>query len=134
MRLSKSDTPSMRIPLCFLNSKDFNKEQDAYLRLAYWSISTANLEKDFGFDDGEAEIFMKRFVYFFVLDLGVSPFVKSYRKRSLMHACVESGRLDFMRELLSHRYECWTEDEALRLIKTTACKDEMGDNIYHSIF
>jgi hypothetical protein len=42
----------MRIPLIFLNSKEFNKEQQAYMRLAYWSISTANLERDFGFDDG----------------------------------------------------------------------------------
>jgi hypothetical protein len=134
MKMSKEDTPPMKIPMCFLNSKEFNKEQDAYLRLCYWSISTANLEADFGFDDGEAEVFMKRFVYFFVLDLGISPFVKSYRGRSLMHACVESGRVDFMRELLSHKYECQTEKEAIRLVKTTASKDDDGDNVFHSIF
>ena len=105
------------------------------MRLCYWSISTANLEADFGFDDdGLAEEFMKRFVYFFVLDLGISPFIKCYKKRSLIHACIESGRLDFMRELLNHKYECWDVDAAERFIKTLACKDAAGDNIYHEIF
>ena len=105
------------------------------MRLAYWSISTANLEAEFGRDDdGQAEEFMKRFVYFFVLDLGISPFVKCYKSRSLIHACVESGRLDFMRELLKHRYECWTEGDANRFLKTLACKDLDGDNVFHEIF
>jgi hypothetical protein len=77
---------------------------------------------------------MKKFVYFFVLDLGISPFVKCYKSKSLIHACVESGRLDFMRELLKHKYECWTEDAANRFVKTLACKDIGGDNIFHEIF
>ena len=56
-------------------------------------------------DDANIEIFMKKFLYFFILDLGISPFVKCYEKKSIIQACIKSGRLDFLRELLSHDYE-----------------------------
>jgi hypothetical protein len=56
-------------------------------------------------DDQNIEIFMKKFLYYFIIDLGISPFVKCYEKKSIVQACVRSGRLDFLRELLSHEYE-----------------------------
>jgi len=56
-------------------------------------------------DDQNIEIFMKKFLYYFIIDLGISPFVKCYEKKSIIQACVRSGRLDFLRELLSHKYE-----------------------------
>jgi hypothetical protein len=56
-------------------------------------------------DDQNIEIFMKKFLYYFIIDLGISPFVKCYEKKSIIQACVRSGRLDFLRELLSHEYE-----------------------------
>lgn len=34
----------------------------------------ANMDED----DPEIEIFMKEFVYVFIIDLGISPFVKCY--------------------------------------------------------
>jgi len=33
--------------------------------------------------DPNIEIFMKRFVYIFIMDLGISPFVKCYGSKSL---------------------------------------------------
>jgi hypothetical protein len=56
-------------------------------------------------EDQNIEIFMKKFLYYFIIDLGISPFVKCYEKKSIIQACVRSGRLDFLRELLSHEYE-----------------------------
>jgi hypothetical protein len=56
-------------------------------------------------EDQNIEIFMKKFLYYFIIDLGISPFVKCYEKKSIIQACVRSGRLDFLRELLSHKYE-----------------------------
>jgi hypothetical protein len=35
-------------------------------------------------EDPEIEIFMKKFLYFFIMDLGISPFVKCYEKKSIV--------------------------------------------------
>lgn len=34
--------------------------------------------------DGVFEIYMKQFVYIFILDLGISPFIKCYQDKSLI--------------------------------------------------
>ena len=54
--------------------------------------------------DPEIEIFMKEFVYLFIAELGISPFVKCYQNKSIVQACIYSRRLDFLRELLQHEY------------------------------
>ena len=70
----------------------------SYCRIAYWAIFIAN-DID---EDKDIEIFIKQFLYFFILDLGISPFIKCYEKKSIIQACIVSKRLDFLRELLSH--------------------------------
>jgi hypothetical protein len=40
----------------------------------------ANMDED----DPEIEIFMKKFVYMFIIDLGISPFVKCYQNKSIV--------------------------------------------------
>lgn len=40
----------------------------------------ANMDED----DPEIEIFMKEFVYVFIIDLGISPFVKCYQNKSIV--------------------------------------------------
>ena len=102
----------------------------SYCRIAYWSIFMAN-DND---DDPNIEIFMKKFLYYFIMDLGISPFVKCYEKKSIIQACIKSGRLDFLRELLSHEYELLSKED-VEIFKTSAQgKDKNGDNIYHEIF
>jgi hypothetical protein len=72
----------------------------SYCRIVYWAIFLANDN-----DDPDMEIFVKKFLYYFIIDLGLSPFIKCYEKKSIIQACIVSGRLDFLRELLSHEYE-----------------------------
>jgi hypothetical protein len=72
----------------------------SYSRIAYWAIFLANDN-----NNPDMEIFVKKFLYFFILDLGLSPFIKCYEKKSIIQACIVSGRFDFLRELLSHEYE-----------------------------
>jgi len=52
----------------------------SYLRVAYWAIKIANLDNE----SVESEIFMKKFLYFFIIDLGISPFVKCYKNKSIL--------------------------------------------------
>jgi hypothetical protein len=78
------------------------------MHLAYWAIYISNMDNDSTVDeDGAFEIYMKKFVYIFLFDLGISPFIKCYQEKSLVQACVTSRRFDFLREILSHKYECF---------------------------
>ena len=49
---------------------------------------------------------VRNFIYIFIMDIGISPFVKCYDGKSMISATVPSGRLEFLKELLSHKYEC----------------------------
>jgi hypothetical protein len=102
----------------------------SYCKIAYWAVFLAN-DID---SDPNIEIFMKKFLYFFIIDLGVSPFIKCYEKKSIIQACIVSNRLDFLRELLTHEYEVLTEKDAEILKISAKGKDINGDNIYHEIF
>ena len=102
----------------------------SYIRIAYWAIFMAN-DSD---EDPEIEIFMKKFLYFFIMDLGISPFVKCYEKKSIVQACIKAERLDFLRELLCHEYELLNKKDAEIFKKSARGKDINGDNIYHEIF
>ena len=84
--------------------------------------------------DGMFEIYMKQFVYIFILDLGISPFIKCYQEKSLIQACITSRRYDFLRELLSHRYECATPKDYKDFINSCKAKDWKGNNVFHEIF
>lgn len=129
-KFTKDDTPPQRVQLAFLKSKEFTKQQQSYIRLAYWAITMANMDED----DPEIEIFMKEFVYVFIIDLGISPFVKCYQNKSIVQACVLSRRLDFLRELLSHEYEVLNPKEVKIFAHTAQGKDIFGNNIFHEVF
>ena len=77
---------------------------------------------------------MKKFIYFFIIDLGISPFVKCYNKKNLLEACIKSRRFDTLKELLSHTYICLTPEECLKFDKSTKAKDVEGNNLLHSIY
>ena len=85
-------------------------------------------------EDGFFEVFMKQFVYIFILDLGISPFIKCYQEKSLIQACIVSRRYDFLRELLSHQYELITPKAFEEFEKSCKGKDYKGNNIFHDIF
>ena len=120
----------MRIKIIYASSNKFNAVQQAYIRLAYWAISTVNMEEV----DHDAEKRMKRFVYFFLLDLGISPFIKCYQKKTLIHACVRAERVDFLRELLRHDYEMADPQTFEVFEKSCKNKDHKGDNVFHEVF
>lgn len=102
----------------------------SYSKIVYWSIFLANYTEK----DPNIEIFVKKFLYYFIIDLGVSPFIKCYKKKSIIQACIASDRLDFMRELLTHEYEVLTEKDAEIFKRSAKGKDIDGNNIYHEIF
>jgi hypothetical protein len=129
-KFTKDDTPPQRVQVAFLKSKNFTKQQQSYIRLAYWAISMANMDEV----DPAIEIFMKEFVYVFIIDLGISPFVKCYQNKSIVQACVLSRRLDFLRELLSHQYEVMNPKQVDIMAKTCQGKDIFGNNVFHEIF
>ena len=87
----------MEIDLCFLGS-NYTMQQRSFLHMAYWSIALSEGKQS------QAEIYMKKFIYFFIIDLGISPFVKCYQGKTLIEACIDSRRLDTLKELLSHTY------------------------------
>ena len=107
------------IKLAYLQSRNFTKQMHSYLRVAYWAIKVASLDND----SIESEIFMKKFLYFFIIDLGISPFVKCYKSKSILQACISSNRLDFLRELLSHTYEVLAPDDIEIFKKSCKGKD-----------
>jgi hypothetical protein len=52
----------------------------SYSKIVYWSIFLANYTEK----DPNIEIFVKKFLYYFIIDLGVSPFIKCYKKKSII--------------------------------------------------
>jgi hypothetical protein len=54
---------------------------------------------------------MKKFLYIFIMDLGISPFIQCYNDANFLSACVLSDRDDFLKELLSHTYVLYNEDD-----------------------
>jgi len=78
---------------------------------------------------------MKQFVYLFILDIGVSPFVRCYEGKTLIQGCIAAYRDDFLKELLLHKYEFITHKE-FEIFKYSAVhnKDNTGNNLMHSIF
>ena len=136
IEISRHDTPPEYVKLAFIKSNEFTPQQRSYLHLAYWAISLANLDERVPEDQdyGKYEIYMKKFVYIFVLDLGISPFIKCYQEKSLVQACVLARRNDFLRELLSHKYEMLTKNDFEDFVKSCKSKDRKGNNIFHEIF
>lgn len=136
IEISKHDTAPEYVKLAFIKSNEFTPQQRSYLHLAYWAISLANLDERVPEDQdyGKYEIYMKKFVYIFVLDLGISPFIKCYQEKSLVQACVIARRNDFLRELLSHKYEMLTKSDFKDFVKSCKSKDRKGNNIFHEIF
>ena len=72
--ITKDPLKSQTIKLAYLNSKNFTKPMLSYIKLAYWSIFLPNYYDD----TDEIYTFMKRFVYYFVIDMGISPFIKCF--------------------------------------------------------
>jgi len=73
-------------------------------------------------------------IYYFMLELGISPFIKSYRGKNLVSSCVTEGFKDFLLELLSHKYVVQSNFEAKLLKKSAQSKDETGNNIMHQLY
>jgi len=58
------------IELVYFTNAGFTPEQHAFLRCMYWSVLLQWVPSHVEFS--------KRVIYYFILDLGVSPFIKSY--------------------------------------------------------
>jgi len=83
------------------------------------------------FDKDQPEV--KNFVYLFIMDCGVSPFVKAYEGRTLISATVPSCSVQFLTELLSHKYLVRFEEDFEQLIKRCKSKDVRGNNLLHEV-
>jgi len=96
--------------------------------MAYWSVALSEGNQ------GRAEIYMKKFIYFFIIDLGISPFVKCYQGKTLIEACIDARRIDTLKELLSHTYIVHNTEDKNLLRKSGKNKDINGNNALHRIF
>lgn len=91
------------------------------MHLAYWAISLANKDsigkpksltqqknkkerKEDHQHRNSLQKLIKQFIYMFIIDCRISPFVKIYKERDLTQACVEQGRFEILKELLQHTY------------------------------
>jgi len=83
------------------------------------------------FNQDQAEV--KNFVYLFIMDCGVSPFVKAYEGRTLISATVPSESIEFLTELLSHTYMVRFEEDFEELKKRCKSKDAKGNNLLHEV-
>jgi hypothetical protein len=128
MLITEDDMEPQEIELAFVNSDKFTKEQRSYLHLVYWSVALSEG------NNGKAEVYMKKFIYFFIMDLGISPFVKCFDGKNLLEACIKSRRFDTLKELLSHTYICCTPEECLELDNSSRDKDIHGNNLLHNVF
>ena len=101
------------IELTYISSERATHEQKSYLHIAYWAMTLLKklesidqkegrvLREDEAFDQ-DFEFLMKKFIYMFILDIGISPFVKCYEGCNLIQGCIEAYRIDFLKELLMH--------------------------------
>lgn len=117
------------IELVYLKSNNFTKEMRSYIHIVYWAINLRRLK---GHEHKEEA--MQRFLYFFILDLGISPFVECYRGKSIMQACVSTRRVALLEQLLLQRYIVKTPGDLKILEETTKDEDDIGNNIYHTVF
>ena len=76
---------------------------------------------------------VKNFVYLFIMDCGVSPFVKAYEGRTLISATVPSESIELLTELLSHTYMVRFEEDFEQLKKRCKSKDVRGNNLLHEV-
>jgi len=94
--------------------------------VAYWAAFMAN-------QSHEDLLMAKHFVYIFILDLGVSPFVKCYDGRLLISATVPAMRPDLLEELLSHNYIALHESDYEAFRTRLQSKDSIGNNLLHTV-
>lgn len=102
------------------------KVQKSYVNIAYWACAMQA-----GTPAQQQQV--KRFIYLFIMDLGISPFVKCYDHKTLISATVHSGRIRFLQELLSHRYVVIHANDFESMQKRCASKDIKGNNLLHAI-
>jgi hypothetical protein len=81
-----------------VDDKKLTKPMQAYLRLAYWAIRLTNIDIHPEVERADKEKLRnqlkaeaRRVMYFYLMDLGVSPFLRSYEDRSIVHACVKAA-------------------------------------------
>lgn len=133
--------PTMEsVSIIYVDEKNMTNAQKAYLRVAHWAIRLA----DFVFEERNEKNAKKKkqyrkmareVLFFFVMDMGVSPFVKTYHDRSLVHALVKANLVDLLAELLCHEFNLLYSGEYSQFKDSaTLCEDIKGDNVFHCIF
>lgn len=70
-------------------------------------------------------------MYMFILDLGISPYIKCYMGKTLIQGCVSTNLLSFIEELNSHKFVFMDEKDLNDFVKSTQTKDEIGNNTLH---
>ena len=103
-------------------------KQRSFLQLAFWALTMAKKSPK----DKEAATHL---LFFFVMDMGVSPFVKCYDDVALISGLIRSREFTLIELLLSHKFECVFYDEWSYFIRQIShSSDRYGNNILHEIY
>jgi hypothetical protein len=70
----------------------------------------------------------------FIVDIGISPFIDCFKGRNLAQACVEAGVVDFLKEILKHKYKLTARKDLEKFYNSLASSDQVGNNIFHDVF
>lgn len=96
-----------------IKKEDLSSSEVPLLRLYYWAAH-------YDFEE-DVDVFITR--------LGWSPFMKSYKKQSIVTAAMKGGRLEILRLIFSYKYCSDTRQEELNKSRTN--KDIYLNTSYH---
>ena len=109
-KFSAKNMEGVEIVIGFAKSKvDLTAQQRSLLQLAFWALTMAKepdpIEQPKEYEMAKGDKFRaQHLLYIFVMDLGVSPFVKCYDDVALITGLVRSGEFTILRDLLKHKY------------------------------
>ena len=131
----------VEIVIGFAKSKNnLTAQQRSLLQLAFWALTMAKepdpIDQPDEYEEARGDRFRaQHLLYIFIMDLGVSPFVKCYDDVALLTGLVRSGEFTILRDLLKHKYiTIYYEDFAFLKRQIKRATDRWGNNILHEIY
>jgi hypothetical protein len=100
------------------------KIERSYINAAYWAP----------FLKQEDIHLIRKFLYLFIMDIGIFPFEKCYDGKSIISACVTAGKPELLKELLMHDYVVHYESDLDLCRARCKAKDSNGNNFMHHVF
>ena len=91
MDLSKETLAPQRVHIAYTKkNREMSNIERSYINAAYWAA----------FLRIEDIHLTRKFLYLFIMDIGIFPFEKCYDGKSIISSCVTAGKVELLKELL----------------------------------